>query len=80
MWRPSAILCISILKSFKYKIKPKKNHYDVLEIDEFWTYLGKKSNKMWRIYAYHRASGEIVAYLKNSTKIKRKAQTFRHYL
>jgi hypothetical protein len=47
----SAILCISItkvlkiLKSFKYKIKPKKNHYDVLEIDGFWTYVEKKSNK-----------------------------------
>jgi hypothetical protein len=30
VWRPSAILCISILKSFKYKIKPKKNHYDAI--------------------------------------------------
>jgi IS1 family transposase len=82
--RPSAILCISItkvlkiLKSFKYKIKPKKNHYDVLKIDEFWTYVGKKSNKMWLIYAYHRASGEIVAYvwgkrdLKTAQKLKKK--------
>jgi IS1 family transposase len=40
----------------------------------------KKSNKIWLIYAYHRTSREIVVYLKNSTKIKREAQTFGHYL
>jgi IS1 family transposase len=32
-----------------------------LEIDEFWTYVGKKANKLWLIYAYHRDTGEIVA-------------------
>jgi hypothetical protein len=72
----SAILCISItkvlkiLKSLKYKIKPKKDHYDVLEIDEFWTYVGKKSNKIWLIYAYHRVSWEIVAYVWGKRDLK----------
>jgi serine kinase of HPr protein (carbohydrate metabolism regulator) len=56
-----AVLKVSIttvlkaLKSTKYKINPKQNHYDRLEIDEFWTYVGKKQNKVWLIYAYHRA-------------------------
>ncbi|MBC6410685.1 MAG: IS1 family transposase, partial [Ekhidna sp.] len=29
----------------------------------FWTYVGKKSHKQWLIYAYHRESGEIVAWV-----------------
>jgi IS1 family transposase/transposase-like protein len=65
----SAILKISITKglktliSSKYQIKPAKKHYDCLEIDEFWTYVGCKTNKIWLIYAYHRESGEIVAFV-----------------
>jgi transposase-like protein/transposase len=65
----SAVLQISItkvlkvLKSTKYQIKPKQTHYDCLEIDEFWTHVGKKKNKVWLIYAYHRGNGEIVAYV-----------------
>jgi transposase-like protein len=55
----SVVLCVSIttvlkvLKSGKYKIQPKQRHYDHLGIDEFWTYVGKKQNKVWLIYAYH---------------------------
>ena len=49
----------------KLKAAPqaKQSHYDELEIDEFWGYVGKKSNKVWLIYAYHRSSGEIVAWV-----------------
>jgi IS1 family transposase len=50
-----------VLKSTKYQIKPKRTHYDCLEIDEFWTYVGEKKNKVWLIYAYYRGSGELVA-------------------
>jgi IS1 family transposase len=46
-----------------YHLTPKRKHYDVLEIDEFWTYVGNKKNKLWLIYAYHRTSGEIVAFV-----------------
>jgi IS1 family transposase/transposase-like protein len=65
----AAILKVSVNKVLQtlaasdYEIQPKKTHYDNLEIDEFWTYIGKKKNKMWLIYAYHRASGEIAAYV-----------------
>ncbi|MDR2797133.1 MAG: IS1 family transposase, partial [Treponema sp.] len=58
-----AVLSISItkvlrvLKATKYRIKLKKTHYDGLEIAGFWTDGGKKQNKGWRIYAYHRESG-----------------------
>jgi hypothetical protein len=52
---------LKVLKSTKYQIKPKKDHYDCLETDEFWTYMGKKKNKVWLIYTYHRGTGEIAA-------------------
>jgi IS1 family transposase len=49
-----------------------------LEGDELWTYVGKKSSKVWLIYAYHRETGEIVAFvwgkrdLKTARKLKKK--------
>jgi IS1 family transposase len=61
---------LKVLKSTKNKIKPQRSHYDCLEIDEFWTYVGKKKNKVWLIYAYHRGSGEIVAYVWGKRDIK----------
>ncbi len=36
---------------------------DIAEVDELWTFVGNKKNKQWLIYAYHRESGEIVAYV-----------------
>lgn len=54
---------LSVLLSSKHQIKPKRKHYNRLEIDEFWTFVGNKSNKQWLIYAYDRESGEIVAYV-----------------
>lgn len=54
---------LSVLLSSKHQIKPKRKNYNHLEIDEFWTFVGNKSNKQWLIYAYDRESGEIVAYV-----------------
>jgi IS1 family transposase len=80
----SVILCVSsttvltVLKSGNYKIQPKQNHYDCLEIDEFWTSVGKKQNSVWLMYAYHRDTGEIVAFvwgkrdLKTALKLKKR--------
>ena len=80
----SIILQISIekvlktLRSSNYQIIPRKTHYDCLEIDEFWTYVGKKQHKHGLIYAYHRKTGEIVAYvwgkrdLKTAKKLRRR--------
>jgi serine kinase of HPr protein (carbohydrate metabolism regulator) len=50
---------LKVLKSTKYLIKPKLSHYDRLEIDEFWTYAGKKKEKVWLIYAYHRRAERL---------------------
>jgi IS1 family transposase len=61
---------LKVLKSGKYQIIPQKSHYDCLEIDEFWTYVGEKKNKVWLIYAYHRGSGEIVGYVWGKRDLK----------
>jgi IS1 family transposase len=61
---------LKVLRSTKYKIKPKQNHYDRLEIDEFWTYVGKKQNRVWLIYAYHRDTGEIVSFVWGKRDLK----------
>ena len=72
----STILRISITKvlktltTSKYSITPRQNHYDCLEIDEFWTYVKEKKNKVWLIYAYHRETGEIVAYVWGKRDLK----------
>jgi len=54
---------LSVLINSNKSIIPKQSHYDKLEIDEFWTYVGEKKNKVWLIYAYHRETGEIVAWV-----------------
>ena len=42
-----------------YQIQPKQSHYESLEVDEFWTFVGNKNNKQWLIYAYHREKGDV---------------------
>ena len=54
---------LSVLVNSNRIITPKQAHYDKLEVDEFWTYVGNKKNKVWLIYAYHRETGEIVSYV-----------------
>jgi IS1 family transposase len=69
---------LSVLVHSRHSIQPKEQYYDCLEVDELWTYVGKKSRKVWLIYAYHRATGEIVAFvwgkrdMKTAGKLKQK--------
>ncbi|MEB3768268.1 IS1 family transposase [Acinetobacter sp. MD2] len=51
------------LSQSKYQIQAQQNYYETLEVDEFWTFVGNKQNKQWLIYAYHRETGKIVAYV-----------------
>ena len=41
---------LSILIGINYSLKPKHRHYESLEIDEFYTFVGSKKNKLWLIY------------------------------
>ena len=52
-----------LVKSSYIIIKPQQPHYDSLEVDQFWTYVGNKSNKVW-FYVYHKSRGSDC----NSTK------------
>ena len=61
---------LATLEKCDYRLTPKQSHYDQLEVDELWTFVGKKSNKQWPIYAYHRATGEIVAYVWGKRDLK----------
>ena len=54
---------LSTLVNSNHTLTPKQSHYDNLEVDEFWTYVDNKKNKVRLIYAYHRKTGEIVAYV-----------------
>jgi IS1 family transposase len=62
----------------RHPIQPEQQYYDCLEVDELWTYMSKKSRKVWLIYAYHRETGKIVAFvwgkcdLKTVGKLKKK--------
>ena len=41
-----------------------------MEVDEFWSYVGKKKKKYRFIYAYDRDTGEIVAYVWGKRTLK----------
>ncbi|PNK61506.1 hypothetical protein A6J60_011950 [Psychrobacter sp. FDAARGOS_221] len=51
------------MQGWAYQLTPKRQYYRKLEVDEFWTYVGKNKRKVWLIYAYDRITGEIVAYV-----------------
>ena len=61
---------LSVLIKSTHTIKPQQSHYDYLEVDEFWTYVGNKGNKVWLIYAYHRSTGEIVGFVWGKRDLK----------
>ena len=54
---------LSTIGSSMYKISPKKQYYERLEIDDFWTYVYREKCKVRLIYAYDRTTNEIVAYV-----------------
>ena len=54
---------LTVLAKSDYSIVPKKKHYNNIEVDEFRTYVQKKENKQWLIYAYDRETGEIIAHV-----------------
>ncbi|KAA6329939.1 hypothetical protein EZS27_021307 [termite gut metagenome] len=52
---------VSVLVNSHHVLTPRRFHYEILEVDEFWTYAGNKGKKYWVIYACEREGGEIVA-------------------
>ena len=54
----------------EHEIKPTQKHYDVLQVDEFHTFVGHKKNKVWLIYAHHQKTGQIVAFVWGKRDLK----------
>ncbi|SDE59958.1 insertion element IS1 protein InsB, partial [Riemerella columbipharyngis] len=52
------------------EISPKQNKYKSLQVDELWTFVGKKKNKKWLIYAYSFETKEIEAWVWGKRNIK----------
>jgi IS1 family transposase len=61
---------LSVLVHSRHMIRPGQPYYECLETDEFWTYVEKKNRKVWLIYAYHRETGEIVAFVWGKRDLK----------
>jgi transposase-like protein len=78
----SIVKVLSVLIKSHYVIKPKQHHYTSLEVDEFWTYVGEKKNRVWLIYACDRESGETVSFvwgkrdLTTAMKLRKKLLAF----
>jgi hypothetical protein len=62
---------LKVISASKYRIEASKKRYDRLETDEFYTCVGNKKNKLRLLYAYHRESGKIVAYVRGNRDPKR---------
>ena len=60
---------LSTIGSSVYKITPTKALLN-LQGHEFWTYVYRKKRKVWLIYAYDRATNEIVAYVWGKRDLK----------
>jgi insertion element IS1 protein InsB len=57
-------------------LKPQKHRYSRVQIDEQWSYVGRKEKKVWMIYAYAAQEDEIIAF----TMGKRSAEAVRNLL
>jgi IS1 family transposase len=61
---------LNTLRTSNYRIAPKQTHYDTLEEDELWTFIRRKSRKVWLVYAYCRESGEFAAFVWGNRNLK----------
>lgn len=71
----------SVLKLIKAKaeqivIKPRQHTYSQVQIDEQWSYVGRKEKKVWMLYAYAPQEDEILAFAMG----KRSAETVRRLM
>lgn len=72
----SAATVLSLIKTVAAAIalKPKKHRYHKVQIDEQWSYVGKKQKKVWMLYAYAAEEDEVIAF----TMGKRSAEAVRN--
>ncbi len=51
-----------IRNAFPVDIEPQQLHHDAVQIDEQWSYVGRKKKKVWLLYAYSARDAEILAF------------------
>ncbi|MCS6796801.1 MAG: IS1 family transposase [Raineya sp.] len=56
-----AVLRLIVRWGKEMQVKPRKKHYKRVQIDELWSFVGKKEKKVWIWYAYCSESKEILA-------------------
>lgn len=71
-----AVLNLITSKAKQVVIKPKKHSYHQVQIDEQWSYVGRKEKKVWMLYAYAPGEDEILAFAMG----KRSAETVRRLM
>ena len=54
----------------KVKIQPKRNQYDLIQLDEFYSFVGHKGKKVWIFYAYAPQTKEILAFTMGKRDIR----------
>ena len=55
---------LSLIKTLAARIslKPQRYAYNQVQIDEQWSYVGRKEKKVWMLYAYAVEEDEIIAF------------------
>lgn len=71
-----AVLRLIKTKASQIIIKPEQLCYNQVQIDEQWSYVGKKEKKVWMLYAYAPKEDEILAFAMG----KRNAETVRRLM
>ncbi|MEM4648076.1 MAG: IS1 family transposase [Candidatus Pacearchaeota archaeon] len=57
----NAVLRLILRWGKAVEIKPSKKYYRKVQMDELWSFVGKKEKKVWILYAYCSESKEILA-------------------
>ena len=63
----TGVSCGAVLRQLKKAagavvVKPSRWHYHRVQIDEQWSYVGRKEKKVWMIYAYAVEEDEVLAF------------------
>ena len=70
------VLRFILRHSVSLQIQPRSHHYHKVQIDEQWSYVGKKKKKVWMLYAYAAEDGEILGFAMG----KRNWKTVYHWM
>ena len=57
----SKSVILNLISRVSLIIKPKQKNYKSIQVDELWSFVKKKKNKKWMIYAYCTETKEILA-------------------